>query len=136
MEQSFGPQTTTRPPVFIGDHLVRVTLDLRGRARAISFVVAYAPTETTDVAREDVFMAARDGVGQDILSHEQMTVLMNSNAHTGKRDEGEVGRNDNEVQGTYGLDTLLTFAANHGLTLVHHVPSTALTIINESSAFP
>ena len=34
-----------RPPEFISDHLLKVTLELRGRAKAVTFVVAYAPTE-------------------------------------------------------------------------------------------
>ena len=35
-----------RPPEFISDRLVKVTLELRGRAKAVTFFVAYAPTET------------------------------------------------------------------------------------------
>ena len=34
-----------RPPEFISDRLLKVTLELRGRAKAVTFVVAYAPTE-------------------------------------------------------------------------------------------
>ena len=34
------------PPEFISDRLLQVTLELRGRAKAVTFVVAYAPTET------------------------------------------------------------------------------------------
>ena len=35
-----------RPPEFISDRLLKVTLELRGRAKAVTFFVAYAPTET------------------------------------------------------------------------------------------
>ena len=35
-----------RPPEFISDRLLKVTLGLRGRAKAVTFFVAYAPTET------------------------------------------------------------------------------------------
>ena len=35
-----------RPPEFISDRLLKVTLEPRGRAKAVMFVVAYAPTET------------------------------------------------------------------------------------------
>ena len=35
-----------RPPDFISDRLLKVTLELCGRARAVSFVVGYAPTDT------------------------------------------------------------------------------------------
>ena len=34
-----------RPPEFISDSLLKVTLELGGRAKAVTFVVAYAPTE-------------------------------------------------------------------------------------------
>ena len=34
------------PPGLISDRLLKVTLELRGRAKAVTFVVAYAPTET------------------------------------------------------------------------------------------
>ena len=34
-----------RPPEFISDRLLKVTLELRGRVRAVTFFVAYAPTE-------------------------------------------------------------------------------------------
>ena len=34
-----------RPPEFISDRLLKVTLKLRGRAKAVTYIVAYAPTE-------------------------------------------------------------------------------------------
>ena len=38
-------RTTVRPPEFISDRLLKVILELRGRARAVTFVVAYAPID-------------------------------------------------------------------------------------------
>ena len=35
-----------RPPEFISDRLLKVTFKLCGRARAVTFVVGYAPTDT------------------------------------------------------------------------------------------
>ena len=35
-----------RPPEFISHRLLKVTLELRGRAKAVTFVVPYAPTKT------------------------------------------------------------------------------------------
>ena len=35
-----------RPPEFITDRLLKVTLELRDRAKAVAFFVAYASTET------------------------------------------------------------------------------------------
>ena len=55
VKQTFGTQTTTRPPESISDRLLKVKLDLHGRAKAVPFVVAYAPTETADVSGKKVF---------------------------------------------------------------------------------
>ena len=35
-----------RPPKFIRDRLLKVTFELRGRAKVVTFIVAYAPTGT------------------------------------------------------------------------------------------
>ena len=49
-----------RPPEFISDHLLKVTFELCGHARAVTFVVAYAPTETQDSEKEHTFWTALD----------------------------------------------------------------------------
>ena len=41
-----------RPPGFISDRLLKVTLELRGRAKAVTFVVAYAPAETQNTDKK------------------------------------------------------------------------------------
>ena len=104
-----------RPPEFISDRLLKVTLELRGRAKAVSFVVAYAPTETQNANNE----------------HEQLFVLMDANARTGRREKGQVGSKDSKFLGAYGRDTLndngellLSFANNHDLPLVNTFFST------------
>jgi len=45
-KQAILARTAVRPRKFISDRLLKVTLELRGRARAVTFVVAYAPTGT------------------------------------------------------------------------------------------
>ena len=40
-----------RPLEFINDRLLKVTLELCGRARAVTFVVGYAPTDTQSVGK-------------------------------------------------------------------------------------
>ena len=40
-------RAVVRPPEFINERLLKVTLKLHGRASAVSFVVAYGPTECT-----------------------------------------------------------------------------------------
>ena len=44
-----------RPPEFISDRLLKVTLELRGRAKAVTFFVAYAPTETHNASNKHAF---------------------------------------------------------------------------------
>ena len=41
-----------RPPEFTGDDLRKVTLELRGRAEAVTFIVAYILTETQNVCNK------------------------------------------------------------------------------------
>ena len=102
MKQTFGTQTITQPPEFISDCLLKVTLDLRGRPKVVSYVVVYAPAETADVSRKNVFWSALDSAVTDVPRHEKLFVLMNANARTGKKGERRVGSKDNEVLGIYG----------------------------------
>ena len=58
--------------------------------------------------------------------HEQLFVLMDANARTGRREKGQVGSKDSKILGAYGRDTLndngkllLSFANNHDLALVN-----------------
>ena len=44
-----------RPPGFISDRLLKVKLEQRGRAKAVTFFVAYAPTETHDASKNHAF---------------------------------------------------------------------------------
>ena len=44
-----------RPPEFTSDRLLKVTLELRGRAKAVTFFVAYAPTETQNPSNNHAF---------------------------------------------------------------------------------
>ena len=41
-----------RPPEFISDRLLKVTLELRGQTKAVTFFVAYAPTETKNTSNK------------------------------------------------------------------------------------
>ena len=44
-----------RPPEFISDRLLKVTLELCGRARAVTFVVGYAPTDPQPLRKKNAF---------------------------------------------------------------------------------
>ena len=67
----------------------------------------------------------------EVPRHEQLFVLMDVNARTGRREEGGVGRKDNKILGAYCRDILndngellLPFANNHGLAIVNTFVST------------
>ena len=120
-----------RPPEFISDRLLKVTLGLRGRAKAVAFFVAYAPTETHDASKKHAFWTTLDRAVKDVPRHEQLFVLMDANARTGRREKGGVGSKDNKILGAFGRDILndngellLSFANNHDLAIVNTFFST------------
>ena len=109
----------------------KVILELRGRAKAVTFVVAYAPTETQNADKKHAFWTSLDRVVEEVPKHKQLFVLMDVNARTGRREKGQVGRKDGKILGAYGRDTLndngvllLSFANNHDLALVNTFFST------------
>ena len=115
-----------RPPEFISDRLLKVILELRGRAKAVTFVVAYAPTETQNASSKHAFWTSLDRAVKEVAKHEQLFVLMDANARTGRREKKQVGSKDSKILGAYGRDTLndngklrLSFANNHDLALVN-----------------
>ena len=119
-------------PEFISDRLLKVTLELRGQAKAVTFVVAYAPTEIQNANNnKHAFWTSLDRVVEEVPKHEQLFVLMDANARTGRREKGQVGSKDSKILGAYGRDTLndngellLSFANNHDLALVNTFFST------------
>ena len=120
-----------RPPEFISDRLLKVTLEPRGRAKAVTFVVAYAPTEPQNANNKHAFWTSLDRVVEEVPKHEQLFVLMDANARTGRREKGQVGNKDSKIFGAYGRDTLddngellLSFANNHDLALANTFFST------------
>ena len=43
---------------------------------------------------------------EEVPRHEQLFVLTDANARTGRREKGGVGSKDNKIFGAYGRDTL------------------------------
>ena len=120
-----------RPPEFISDRLLKVTLELCGRARAVTFVMGYAPTDTRSVGKKNAFWTALERVVKEVPEHEQLFVLMDANARTGRRGGGKLGSEECKVLGAYGRDNLnnngdrlLSFSANHELALLNTFFST------------
>ena len=120
-----------RPPEFINDRLLKVTLELRGRAKAVTFFVAYALTETYNATNKHAYWTTLGKAVKDVPRHQQLFVLMDANARTGRKEKGGVGSKDNKSFDTYGRDTLndngellLSFANNHDLAIVNTFLST------------
>ena len=120
-----------RPPEFISDRLLQVTLELRGRAKAVTCFVAYAPTETQNASNKHALWTSLDKAVEEVPRHEQLFVLMDANARTGRRENGQVGSKGSKHIETYGRDILndngellLSFANNHDLALVNTFFST------------
>ena len=120
-----------RPPEFISDRLLKVTLELRGRAKAVTFAVGYVPTETQNANNKHAFWTSLDIVVEEVPKHEQLFVLIDTKARTGRRGKGQVGSKDSKILGAYGRNTLndngellLSFANNHDLALLNTFFST------------
>ena len=120
-----------RPPEFISDRLLKVTLELRGRAKAVTFVVAYAPNELQNPSNKHLFWTSVDKTVKEVPKHEQLFVLMDANARTGRREKRQVRSKDIKIFDAYGRDTLndhgellMSFANNHDLALVNTLFST------------
>ena len=64
-----------RPPEFMSDRLLKVTHELRGRAKAVTFFVAYAPTETQNSSNKHAFWTSLDIPMEEVPKHEQLFVL-------------------------------------------------------------
>ena len=127
-----------RPPEFISDRLLKVTLELCGRARAVTFVVGYAPTDTPSVGKRTL-SGALERVVKEVPEHEQLFVLMDANARTGQRGGAKLRSEECKVLGAYGRDNLndngerlLSFSANHELALLNTFFSTAKNAISHT----
>ena len=118
-------------PEFISHRLLNAKLILRGRASTVTFFVAYASTETQNASNKHAYRTTLDRAVEGVPRYEQLFVLIDANAHTGRREGGGVGSKDNQTLGTCGRDTLndkgellLSFADNHDLADVHTLFST------------
>ena len=70
---------------FISDRLLEVTLELRGRAKAVTLFVAYALTESQNASNKHAFCTTLDRAVEEVPKHKQLSVLMNANVRTGRR---------------------------------------------------
>ena len=109
-----------------------MTFNLTGKSNAVTFIVAYGPTDTVSNTREQkaVFWADLESAVSRVPSSDYLFVLIDANARTGVR----IREEDCKVIGAYGRDTrvsdsngtsLLRFAGDNKLALssTHSSPS-------------
>ena len=77
------------------ERLMSMTFNLAGKPNAITFVVAYGPTDTVSNTREqkDVFWADLESAVSRVPSSDYLFVLIDANARTGVRMGEEEGCN-------------------------------------------
>ena len=108
------------------ERLMSMTFKLTGKSNAVTFIVAYGPTDTVSNTREQkaVFWADLESAVSRVPSSDYLFVLIDANARTGVR----MGEEDCKVIGAYGRDTrvsdsngtsLLRFAGDNKLALVN-----------------
>ena len=108
------------------ERLMSITFNLTGKFNAVTFVVAYGPTDTVSKTREqkDVFWADLESAVSRVPSSDYLFVLIDANARTDVR----MGEEDCKVIGAYGRDTRvsdsngtspLRFAGDNKLALVN-----------------
>ena len=108
------------------ERLMSMTFNLTGKSNAVTFIVAYGPTDTVSNTREQkaVFWADLESAVSRVLSSDYLFVLIDANARTDVR----IREEDRKVIGAYGRDTrvsdsngtsLLRFAGDNKLALVN-----------------
>lgn len=103
--------------------------EISGQQQAVNFVVGYAPTEPSDGEKKREFWNNFDSLVKRVPAKECLFVLMDANARTGKRIEGD--GTDDGVLGAYGRDEmndngklLLNFASDNKLAITNTFFST------------
>ena len=100
---------TTWTQKITNERLMSMTFNLTGKSNAITFVVAYGPTDTVSNTRQqkDVFWADFESAVSRVPSSDCLFVLIDANARTGVR----MGEEDCKVIGAYGRDTRVPLLA-------------------------
>ena len=95
------------------------------KSNFVTFVVAYAPTEEAPEGQKAKHIAALNCTVASVPARENVFVLTDANARTGKRGEGG-GETDSKVLGAFGRDKLnengkllLGFAGDKKLALLN-----------------
>ena len=115
---------------YVDERLMAMRFEISGQSGAVSFISAYAPTEVTKDETKQAFWDRFDSLVQRIPAKECLYVLMDANARTGRKIEGE-SLQDEGILGTYGRDELnyngkllLSFATDNRLAIMNTFFST------------
>eukprot|EP00752_Nemacystus_decipiens_P018514 g16599.t1 len=107
---------------YVDEHLMAMKFEMAGHRGAVNFVAAYAPTDVADADTKSMFWDKPDSLVRNIPARETVFVLMDANAQTRERIEGE----DMGTMGEYGHNELndngrllLTFAADNKLAVLN-----------------
>ena len=109
-----------------------MTFNLTGKSNAVTFIVAYGPTDTVSNTREQkaVFWADLESAVGRVPSSDYLFVLIDANARTGVR----MGEEDCKVIGAYGRDTRVS--DSNGTSLRALRVTTSLPLSTHSSPSP
>ena len=115
---------------YVDERLMAMRFEISGQSGAVNFISAHAPTEVNKDETKQAFGDRLDSLVQWIPAKECLYVLMDANARTGRRIEGE-SLQDEEILGTYGRDELndngkrlLSFATDNKLAIMNTFFST------------
>ena len=110
----------------VNERLVSMRFEMSGQHQnAVNFVVGYAPTELSDSEKKRAFWHRLDSLVQRIPKKECLFVLMDANARTGGKIEGERTEDDG-VLGAYRRDEL----NNNGKRLLNFATDNKLAVTN------
>ena len=117
-----------RPREFTSDRVLKATLELRGRAKSVTYIVTHSLTKTQIASKKDTFWTTLDRIVEDARKHEWLFVLMDAKTRTRMREArgGVYGRDTPNDNG----DVLLSFTSNHDLALVNTFSSTLRAACN------
>ena len=116
------------------ERLMSMTFYLAGKSNAITFVVAYGPTDTVSNTREqkDVFWAYLESAVSRVPSSDYLLVLIDDNAKTDVR----IGEEDEDckVIGAYDRDTRVS--DSKGTSLLRFPGDKKLALVNTFFSVP
>ena len=109
----------------VNERLMSMGFEMSGQHQAVNFVEGNAPTELSDSEKKRAFWHRLDSLVQQIPKKECIFVLMDANARTGEKIEGE-RMEDDGVLGAYGHDEL----NNNGKRLLNFATDNKLAVTN------